>query len=154
VRIQSFAEAITCWVGRRLRRWGVDAGQYHFLLQASFKMDFRAAPSVLKPDQPSQTRSALKWTLGVNFVFSVIMSLVMLMTAPNTIVFTTVLLGYGMVMVGMSVLIEFGLAVISPDDFAILAHRPISSRTFFAVKTSNLLFYVLLLGASLNLAPA
>jgi len=54
----------------------------------------------------------------------------------------------------MSVLIEFGLAVISPDDFQVLAHRPISSRTFFAVKSSNLLFYVLLLGTSLNLVPA
>ena len=63
-------------------------------------------------------------------------------------------MGYAMVMVGMSVLIEFGLAVISPDDFAILAPRPISSRTFFAVKASNLLFYVLLLGTSLNLVPA
>ena|SRR5580765_2052649 len=51
-------------------------------------------------------------------------------------------------------LIEFGLVVISPDDFLILAHRPVSSSTFFAVKFSNLCFYILLLGTSLNVIPA
>jgi ABC-2 type transport system permease protein len=153
-RRQTFSEAITRWVGRRLVRWGVDADQYHFLLQASLKIDFRAPASVIRSDQPSQARSALKWTLVINLIFSVMMSLVTLLSASDTAVFSTVLLGYAMVMVGMSVLIEFGLAVISPDDFPILAHRPVSSRTFFAVKISNLLCYVLLLGASLNLAPA
>ena len=151
---RSFTDAITRWLGRRLRRFGVDAQQYHFLLQASLKLDFRSAGSVLKPEQQSQTASALKFTLLLNLIFSVILSLVMLAASKSTFVFSTMLLGYSMVMVAMSVLIEFGLAVISPDDFQVLAHRPISSRTFFAVKSSNLLFYVLLLGTSLNLVPA
>jgi ABC-2 type transport system permease protein len=146
--------ALTQWLGRRLSRFGVDAQQYHFLLQASLKLDFRSAGSVLKPEQQSQTASALKMTLILNLFFSVIMSVAMLAGSRSTFVFSAVLLGYSMVMVAMSVLIEFGLAVISPDDFHVLAHRPISSRTFFAVKSSNLLFYVLLLGTSLNLVPA
>ncbi len=146
-------DALTEWLGRRLSRFGVDAQQYRFLLQASLKLDFRSAGSVLKPEQQSQTASALKMTLILNLFFSVIMSLAML-AGRSTFVFSAVLLGYSMVMVAMSVLIEFGLAVISPDDFQVLAHRPISSRTFFAVKSSNLVFYVLLLGTSLNLVPA
>jgi ABC-2 type transport system permease protein len=151
---RSFTGAVTRWIGLRLSRFGVDAQQYHFLLQASLKLDFRSAGSVLKPEQQSQTASALKLTLLLNLIFSVILSLVMLAASKSTFVFSTMLLGYSMVMVAMSVLIEFGLAVISPDDFQVLAHRPISSRTFFAVKSSNLLFYVLLLGTSLNLVPA
>jgi len=151
---RSFTGAVTRWIGLRLSRFGVDAQQYHFLLQASLKLDFRSAGSVLKPEQQSQTASALKFTLLLNLIFSVILSLVMLAASKSTFVFSTMLLGYSMVMVAMSVLIEFGLAVISPDDFQVLAHRPISSRTFFAVKSSNLLFYVLLLGTSLNLVPA
>ena len=146
--------ALTQWLGRRLSRFGVDAQQYHFLLQASVKLDFRSAGSVLKPEQQSQTASALKMTLVLNLFFSVIMSMAMLAGSGSAFVFSAILLGYSMVMVAMSVLIEFGLAVISPDDFQVLAHRPISSRTFFAVKSSNLLFYVLLLGTSLNLVPA
>lgn len=151
---RSLTDAVTRWIGLRLSRFGVDAQQYHFLLQASLKLDFRSAGSVLKPEQQSQTASALKLTLLLNLIFSVILSLVMLAASKSTFVFSTMLLGYSMVMVAMSVLIEFGLAVISPDDFQVLAHRPISSRTFFAVKSSNLLFYVLLLGTSLHLVPA
>ena len=141
-------------MGRRLSRFGVDAEQYHFLLQASLKLDFRSAGTVIKPEQQSRTASALKLTLIMNLIFSIVISLVMLAASGSTFVFSAILLGYAMVMVAMSVLIEFGLAVISPDDFQILAHRPISSRTFFAVKSSNLLFYALLLGTSLNLVPA
>jgi ABC-2 type transport system permease protein len=151
---RSFSYRVTRWIGRRLGRFGVDAEQYHFLLQASLKLDFRSAGSVLKPQEQSYTASALKFTLLLNLIFSLMMSLMMLVLGPSTFVFSAMLLGYAMVMVAMSVLIEFGLAVISPDDFQVLAHRPISSRTFFAVKSSNLLFYVLLLGTSLNLAPA
>jgi ABC-2 type transport system permease protein len=151
---RSFTAGVTRWIGLRLSRFGVDAQQYHFLLQSSLKLDFRSAGSVLKPEQQSQTASALKFTLLLNLIFSVILSLVMLAASKSSFVFSTMLLGYSMVMVAMSVLIEFGLAVISPDDFQVLAHRPISSRTFFAVKSSNLLFYVLLLGTSLNIVPA
>jgi hypothetical protein len=151
---RSFTAAATRWIGLRLSRFGVDAQQYHFLLQASLKLDFRSAGTVLKPEQKSQTASALKFTLIMNLIFSIVLALVMLSASRSTFVFSTMLLGYSMVMVAMSVLIEFGLAVISPDDFQVLAHRPISSRTFFAVKASNLLFYVLLLGTSLNLVPA
>jgi ABC-2 type transport system permease protein len=57
-------------------------------------------------------------------------------------------------MLGMLILMEFALVVISPDDFPILAHRPISSRTFLAVRFSNLMFYILILGSSLSLGPA
>ena len=151
---RSFANRVTRWIGLQLSRFGVDAQQYHFLLQASLKLDFRSAGSVLKPEQQSRTASALKFTIIMNLVVSIVMSLAMLAASRSTFVFSTMLLGYSMVMVAMSVLIEFGLAVISPDDFQVLAHRPISSRTFFAVKSSNLLFYVLFLGTSLNLVPA
>jgi hypothetical protein len=68
-RSQSFAEAITHWTARRLSRWGVDAQQYHFLLQASLKMDFRTPSSVLRTDQSSHTGSALKLTIGMNLIF-------------------------------------------------------------------------------------
>lgn len=141
-------------LGKFLSRWGVDKEQYAVLLHASFKMDFRAPSSVLGPNQQSTTKSALKMTIWMNALFSVIMSMSLVATGAGTLFYSVVMLGYAMVMLAMSILIEFGLVVVSPDDFLILAHRPVSSRTFFAVKCSNLLFYVLLLGLSLNVAPA
>src|SRR5262249_21941602 len=61
---------------------------------------------------------------------------------------------YSMVSLAMVVLIEFGSTLINPDDFQIIGARPVSSRTYFAVKLSNLLFYVGLFTLALNLLPA
>ncbi len=149
----SFGESISWGAARLLSRWGVDAQQYHHLLRASLKIDFRS-PAKVRGTASSETKSALKATMVMNLIFTMIMSESLLMTHPQTSIFSMVLLGYSMVMVAMSILIEFGLVVISPDDFLILAHRPISSRTFFAVKISNLLFYVTLLSLSLTLVPS
>jgi len=154
MRTERFLDWIAGCVGRFLSRWGVDAEQYRWLLQASIRMDFRTQSIVVSKNETSSTKSALKWTLVWNFLFSFFMSIGILIAGAKTFFFSVVLLGYGLVMVGMSILIEFGLVVISPDDFLILAPRPISSRTFFAVKLSNLCFYVLLLSLSLNAVPA
>ncbi len=145
---------LTRQLGRWLSRWGVDADQYHWLLQASLRMDFRSKSALHTGQESSRTKSALIIT-GVTYaLFSLMLAASLRMAGVGTFFFTTVMFGYAMAMMALSILIEFGLVVISPDDFLILAHRPISSRTFFAVKCSNLLFYTLLLDLSLNLAPA
>ena len=154
MRTERLLDWIARCVGRLVSRWGVDAEQYRWLLQASIRMDFRTQSIVVSKSETSSTKSALKWTLIWNFLFSFFMGIGILIAGADTFFFSVVLLGYGLVMVGMSILIEFGLVVISPDDFLILAPRPISSRTFFAVKLSNLCFYVLLLSLSLNAVPA
>ncbi|MCY4573364.1 MAG: hypothetical protein OXF01_11265 [Gemmatimonadetes bacterium] len=51
------------------------------------------------------------------------------------------------VIVGMAVLIDFQSVVISPTDYDILAHQPVSSRTYFLVKLTNVLVYTLAIGA-------
>ena len=149
---ESASERITRTLGRFLSRWGVDALQYHWLLQASLKMDFRST-NPLASGQVSETKSALRNTVLLNLLFSGLMSLLFAARA-DTFFFAVIMMGYAMAMLAMMILMEFGLAVISPDDHLILAHRPISSRTFLTVRFSNLLFYVLLLGLSLSIIPA
>jgi hypothetical protein len=141
-------------LGRWLSVWGVDADQYHWLLQASLRMDFRPRSSVRGNRESSRTRSALIMTGVMYVIFSLMLAVSLRAAGVGTFSFAVVMFGYSMAMMAMSILIEFGMVVISPDDFLILAHRPVSSRTFFAVKCSNLLFYTLLLDLSLNLAPA
>ena len=152
------AEALSCRVTRRLgrwlSRWGVDADQYHWLLQVSLQMDFRSKSSLQGGRESSGTKSALLQTGLMNLIFSLVIAVSLRAAGVGTFFFSAVTFGYSMTMLAMSILMEFGLAVISPDDFLILAHRPISSRTFFAVKCSNLLFYVLALDLSLNLVPS
>jgi len=48
-----------------------------------------------------------------------------------------------MFIVGSQILIEYNSIIISPEDHALLAYLPVSSRTFFFAKLSNLLLYVL-----------
>ena len=152
------SESLSCrttrGLGRILSRWGVDAEQYHWLLQASLRMDFRSRSTLPGAHQPNRTKSALLTTGIMYMIFSLMLAASLRLAEVGTFFFTVVIFGYAMAMMALSILIEFGMVVISPDDFLILAHRPISSRTFFAVKFSNLLFYTLIIDLSLNLAPA
>lgn len=149
---ESRSERITRRLGVLLGRWGVDPLQYHWLLQASLKMDFRSTGPLMGQSREG-TKSSLRTTIWMNLIFSGMMSLLFAHMA-DTFFFTVLLLGYTMLMLAMMILMEFGLAVISPDDHLTLAHRPISSRTFLAVRFSNLMFYVLLLDLSLSAVPA
>jgi ABC-2 type transport system permease protein len=49
---------------------------------------------------------------------------------------------------------EYSTVVVHPDDFEIMAHRPVSPATYFWAKVGNLLFYVTLAGLALSGAPA
>ena len=44
--------------------------------------------------------------------------------------------------------------MISPDDYHILGYRPISSRTYFFVKLTNVLIYILGLATLMGFLPA
>jgi hypothetical protein len=44
-------------------------------------------------------------------------------------------------MVGMAVLVDHQSVITSPDDYVILGSRPVSSRTYFAVRLTNVLVY-------------
>ncbi|MBI4468985.1 MAG: hypothetical protein HY650_06670 [Acidobacteria bacterium] len=131
---------------------GVDAIQYQALLQASLALDFRST-SLMPQRGTSGSKSALLTTSFIYLMVSSIMG-VFLLTQGSLLLFTWVILTYSMVMLAMAVLIEFGSTVINPDDFHILGARPVSSRTYFAVKFSNLAFYILIFGTSLNIVPA
>ena len=50
-------------------------------------------------------------------------------------------------MVAMAILIDFQSVVVSPNDYEILAHQPVSSRTYFLVKLTSILLYTGIIGA-------
>src|SRR5208337_480498 len=154
MRFEQFPSQATRQVGRWLSSWGVDADQYHWLLQASLRMDFRSRRALPGQMGSNRPRTALLKTGIFYSIISSLLSISLRAGSVGTFCFSAITFGYAMAMMALSILMEFGLVVISPDDFLILAHRPISSRTFFAVKCSNLLVYTLLLDFSLTLVPA
>jgi len=132
------------------RRLGIDPHQYWHLLRASLLVDFRRQSAVAS-DQP--TRSALLMTCLVFGLFSLVLALFAFRTL-SSFHYSLLFLAYSMLMIAFIVLSEFGATIISPDDYEVLGPRPITSRTYFAAKLSNLLFYVVLIGSSLNIFPA
>lgn len=54
------------------------------------------------------------------------------------------------VIVAMVILLDFNSVVISPDDYEILAYQPVSSRTYFVSKLTNVLVYTGIVGVLLG----
>jgi len=132
------------------RKIGADYHQFKGLLRASLKMDFRQSRVA---GGRRSSRSALLHTVLFYFIMSIVFSLSIF---PRSDVFgySFLMLAMSMVMMAFAVVIEFHEIVIHPDDSEILGSRPISSRTYFLAKMANLLFYITILGASLNLVPS
>ncbi len=68
---------------------------------------------------------------------------------PFTFAFLT--LSAAMFMTAVTVIMEYSSVVVNPDDHDILAHRPVSSRTYFWAKIANLFFYVCSTAVALSL---
>ena len=135
---------------RIARRLELDPHQYWHLLRISLVLDFRRQ-SALSSGQ--STPSALLTTCLVYGIFSLLFAL-FTFRVLDLFHYSLIFLSYSMLMIAFIVLSEFGATIVSPDDYEILGHRPITSRTYFAVKLSNLLFYILLIGSALNVFPA
>jgi len=135
---------------RIARRVGIDPLQYWQLVRISLILDFRRQSAAAAGQD---THSALLMTCVVYGILSLIFAL-FTFRLLEPFHYSLVFLAYSMLMIAFIVLSEFGATIVSPDDYEILGHRPIGSRTYFAAKLSNLLFYVVLIGSSLNLFPA
>jgi len=61
---------------------------------------------------------------------------------------------YVILMVGTAMLVDHNTAIISPTDYGILGFQPISSRTWFASRLTNVLVYTLAMTTALGLLPA
>jgi hypothetical protein len=65
-----------------------------------------------------------------------------LRSGDDLFVYSLFTISAAMFMTALTVIMEYVSIVVNPDDYAILAHRPVSSRTYFWAKMGNLLFYV------------
>src|SRR5205807_1967446 len=62
-------------------------------------------------------------------------------------------LSMSLLMMASTLLVEFHEVVLNPSDLNLLGHRPVAPRTYAAARFANLLFYVGLMVAALNLMP-
>jgi ABC-2 type transport system permease protein len=134
---------------RRTGENTVDWRQLRALLVAGIKLDLRAS-------RGSVGRGKVPPFIVALLTYAVIGILLAVGLHPedDAFVYSLFTISAAMFMTALAVVMEYVTIVAHPDDFAILAHRPVSSRTYFWAKLGNLLFYVTPIALALTLPAA
>ncbi len=132
-----------------LARLGVDVPQYSALLEASLRVDFRGSAQVMSLKQQT---SPLGTALLIYALYSLMLGFLAFVLPAE--LYARVILVFGMAILGMVMLIDFGVTLVLPGDIGIIGWRPVSSRTYFAARLSNALFYIALFSLALHLIPS
>ncbi|HKQ51829.1 MAG TPA: hypothetical protein VJT74_05635 [Pyrinomonadaceae bacterium] len=139
---------------RVLRRVGVRPRPYRALVRAYVLMDFRSQQfGRATASKPKDLITPLFWVVGQYLLLSVITCAV-LFARVDAFFFALVNLGVSMLVMGTSLIVEFNEVVLDAEDLSVVGHKPIPLRTYSAARLTNLLGYVLLMTAALNLFPA
>ena len=130
-------------------RTGVDWMQVRALLVASIKLDLRSS----RQRRRSRKVPPLVWALLTYAAMGALLATA-LAARGDTFLYSLFTLSAAMFLTALTVIMEYSTVVVHPDDFEIMAHRPISPATYFWAKVGNLLFYVTLAALALSVAPA
>lgn len=125
---------------------GASPTQYRYLLQTEKLVQKRAL----------EGKRFVNLSLGLNCLFCFVISIpIAIMVILRVDVFTYTLIGItmSMVVVGLWTIPYFDV-LLSPTHYPVVAHTPVSSRTYFLVKLTPILTYTVLLLVSSNLIPA
>ena len=129
-----------------IKMLGASPTQYRYLLQTEKLVQKRALKG----------KRSVNLSLGLNCLFCFVISLpIAIMVILRMDVFTYALIGItmSMMVVGLWTIPYFDV-LLSPINYPIIAHTPVSSRTYFLVKLTKILSYTVLLLTSSNLLPA
>lgn len=144
----------TTFANRVLRVLGIRVRQFRALLRAYVLMDFRSQQfGRATASKPKDLITPLFWVVGQYLLLSVIACAV-LFARVDGFFFAMVNLGVSMLVIGTSLIVEFNEVVLDAEDLNVIGHQPIPLRTYSAARMTNLLGYVLLMTAALNLFPA
>ena len=125
---------------------GASPTQYRQLLQTEKMVEKRAL----------EGKRFVNLSLGLTCLFCFVMSIPLAAVILLPVdVFTYAVIGITMSMfiVGIWTIPYFDI-LLSPINYPVVAHTPVSSRTYFLVKLTKILTYTVLLLASSNLLPA
>jgi len=129
--------------------FGVDEIQFRTLLRTCLWIDFRGSAQAAGA---GRSETPLKSALMIYALYSALLAL-MAVVVPLGL-YTRIMMFFGMTILGMIMLVDFGVTLIVPDDTVILGWRPVSSRTYFAVRVTNTLLFIAAFALALFTIPA
>src|SRR4051812_38442890 len=132
---------------------GIDGPQWRALVRTYLRMDFRRGGGPARKDGAPRNRSQLVGIAIVGVFGGGAFALIAAATA-DVLVSASLLTTYAAATTMMMLLVDFTGVVIAPEDHAILAPRPIGSRTYFAARLAAVGVYVCTLSVANGLIPA
>ena len=124
---------------------GVDFDQWKALTAVALKLDVRSSSL---GRSPFRRRAGFVGGLIVQITFYTLFGAAIALFvwfSRDLFLVGTIAMTYTMFATGMAVLIDHNSALASPLDYAILGFRPVTSRTYFAVRLTNVLVYTMAL---------
>lgn len=137
---------------RLLSALGVDYEQWRALTIAALKVDLRAgsgAPAALS----DQRGGAGIVGRSFGFVMLGIAVAVAAAVIPDRFAASVIVLSYAILVVAMAMLVDLNAVILSPTDYGVLGPQPISSRTYFAAKLTNILVYTTAVATMVGVLP-
>lgn len=122
---------------------GVDFQQWKALTIAALKLDFRT--SAVGRSQFRRNAGTVAGLIGQFIFYTLVgafLSFLVLFSGSLFLV-GTIAVSYTIFIVGTAVLLDHNSALASPVDYAVLGYRPVASRTYFAVRLTNVLVYTM-----------
>ncbi len=128
-------------IARRLvEATGADYSQWRVLTSTMLKAQLRTAKALQTTSTEERGRK-LPWGMLVMYgLFGVYISITAGLV-PGAFMSGTVVLLMICIMIATSILVDFQSIVVSADDYEVLGHQPVSSRTYFVVKVTSVLVY-------------
>jgi len=123
-----------------------DYNQYKALVEANIKVDLRGQRGTRK-------YSRIAGVIISHLITSLMMS-GFLYKRSDIFTFSFLMISIAMMMTAFSVITGYDTLVASTAEFDVLAHHPVSSKTRFLAKITNVLFYVFLIGIPLTVPSA
>lgn len=140
---------------RLVEALGVDYDQWRALTRAMARMDFRTTRvqgSTVQMNTDDRQAGRMI-SQGILYLLMGIAATIFVVVVDDVMLTGTIVLTYVMAMVGLMVLVDHQAIITSPDDYLVLGARPVSSKTYFAVRLSNVLMYVLALTTAFGVLP-
>src|SRR5262245_38443183 len=120
---------------------GIDFDQWKALTVVSLKLDFRGTASAQRQFRPDTSFvAAIVFQIVFYTLFSALVALVV-WASRDPLLIGSIAATYIAFVIGTAVILDHNSVISSPADYGILGFRPVSSRTYFAVKLTNILVY-------------
>jgi hypothetical protein len=124
---------------------GIDFDQWQALTVVALKNDFRG--SSLTQRQASREVKVVVALIFQAIFYTMFGGLIayLVWASRDLWLAGTIASSYIAFIIGMAVVLDHNSVISSPTDYAVLGFRPVSSRTYFAVKLTNILVYTMAL---------